>query len=471
MFRADQLKLLQDLNVNSDLAKPRHLLDPALRVGSEFALDASVHRTEDVLVLEFVAADTADRYASAPLAAMQEMLDGLDGIRSVQGLCDAAAEKVRRVAGYDRVMVYRFMADDSGWVVAESREPHLVPFLDLHHPAEDIPAQARALYLRNSLRLIAQIDYDPAPLQPPFNPRNGRPLDMSQATLRDVSPIHREYLRNMGVGASMSISIVIEGRLWGLIACHHYSPRVLPRHLRAVCEIFSGVFSRELEVRERTEQIEANIASRVVLQEIMRNLAPEADYAAGLARLSPSLLEYIPAGGAAIHAGQRGGVALVVDHEIRSLGAAPDAALTAALVEWLIGQLDASGIFATDRLGELWPPGRAMADIGSGVLAISISRAPKDFILWFRPEVIETVSWGGDPTKTLEFGPNGDRLTPRKSFEVWKQDVRGRATLLTPAQRQSRIPDLRVALLDLVVQRLNAEASANRIGIVTASNC
>ena len=217
------------------------------------------------------------------------------------------------------------------------------------------------------------------------------------------------------------------------------------------------MFSRELEVRERTEQIDANTASRVVLQEIMRNLAPEADYAKALVRLSPSLLEYIPAGGAAIHAGRRGGVTLVVDHEIQSLCDTPNETLTAALVEWLIGQMDESGVFATDRLGELWPPGQAIAGIGSGVLAISISREPKDFILWFRPEVIETVSWGGDPIKTLEFGPNGDRLTPRKSFEVWKQEVRGRATPWTHAQHQAAF-DLRVALLDLVVQRLNAEA-------------
>jgi light-regulated signal transduction histidine kinase (bacteriophytochrome) len=456
LFTPQQIAMLRDLCADSKLIKPRHLLDPALRVANDRPLDASVHRSGDLLVIEFEAADAADRFANAPLAAVQDMLEGIDGAGPLHEFCQAAADRLRRVIGYDRVMVYRFMPDDSGWVIAESREPRLNSFLDLHYPASDIPVQARALYLRNWLRLIAQVDYLPAPLTPSLNPRTGDPLDMSQATLRDVSPIHREYLRNMGVGASMSISIISEGRLWGLIACHHYSPRRLPRHLRAVCEIFGRLFSHELEIREHAREVEERIAGRAVLSKIVEGLASEEDYAEGLVKFSPSLIEYISAGGAAIRASRGGGVVLLVNRDVRLLGATPAEEQIAALGEWLAARLDKTGVFVTDRLGELWPPAREFAAIGSGLMAISISREPKDFIMWFRPEIVETVSWGGDPSRPKGPGPNGDRLTPRKSFEVWKQEVRGRSSAWTDAEREAAL-DLRVALLDIVVRRLRAD--------------
>ncbi len=162
-------------------------------------------------------------------------------------------------------------------MIAESREPHLEPFLDLHYPAADIPQQARALYVKNWLRLITQVNDSPAPLVPTHNPRTGLALDMSQAVLRDVSPIHREYLRNMGIDASMSISIIRDGALWGLIACHHYSQRILPRHLRAVCELFGAMFSLQLEAREKGEEFHDRLATRMVLQNLMLNLAAADD--------------------------------------------------------------------------------------------------------------------------------------------------------------------------------------------------
>jgi len=237
LFSPDQVSRLHLLCRETDLVKPRHLLDPLLRISADCPLDASAHRVGDTLVIEFEAADSGDPFVTDPLTAVQQMVEGFGEAASLYELCQMATASVRRVAQYDRVMVYRFMADGSGWVIAESRTPELAPFLDLHYPAADIPQQARALYLKSWLRLITQVDYDPAPLTPALNPRTGAPLDMSHAILRDVSPIHREYLRNMGIDASMSISIIVAGKLWGLIACHHNSPRRLPRHLRAVCAI------------------------------------------------------------------------------------------------------------------------------------------------------------------------------------------------------------------------------------------
>jgi two-component system, chemotaxis family, sensor kinase Cph1 len=457
LLRPDQISLLHELCADAPLTTPRHLLDPILRVQPDRPVDASIHRAGDHFVLEFVPADLQEGARRDALAVLQELVDGLDQANSLQALCQLASERVRRVTGYDRVMVYRFQPDESGWVYAESRDPRLVSFLDLHYPAADIPSQARALYLRNWLRMIVQIDYTPARLVPEINPRTGRPLDMSYATLRDVSPVHREYLRNMGVAASMSISVVVQGRLWGLIACHHYSPRQLPRHLRAACEIFGPIFSSQVDARQRVDDMDAHLASRGILQEILSGLTAQADFAEGLVSVSPSLIEYIVAGGAAVSAIGRGGVALFLNNAIRSLGRTPAQELLQALAEWVVTKLNQDGLFATDRLSELWPPAQQFAHVASGLLVISVSRQPRDLILWFRPEVVETVTWAGDPTKVRELGPNGERLTPRKSFEVWQQEVRGHAAPWTAAEIRAAI-DLRVALLELIVNRVDAAA-------------
>ena len=456
LFSVEQVNRLHALCKEADLAKPRHLLDPLFRVVADRPLDASAHRVDDNLVIEFEAAEMSDPFAADPLAAVQIMIEGFSEAASLYALCQMATASVRRVAQYDRVMIYRFMADGSGWVIAESRAPQLAPFLDLHYPAADIPQQARALYLKSWLRLITQVDYDPAPLTPTLNPRTGKPLDMSYAVLRDVSPIHREYLRNMGIDASMSISIIVAGKLWGLIACHHNSPRLLPRHIRAVCELFGSMFSLQLEARERSEQFEARLASRKILQELMLNLAGVEDYAYGLTQQTPNLLDYIHGGDVALDGARGGGVAVRVEGDITFLGTTPNREQITALTDWLTSYMtETEGVFATDRLSEIYPSAKAFANVASGLLVIAVSRDPSDFILWFRPELVETALWAGDPAKPMTTGPDGDRLSPRKSFEVWKHTVRNRALPWSAAETDSAF-DLRVSLLQVVLRRIEA---------------
>jgi two-component system, chemotaxis family, sensor kinase Cph1 len=460
LLRPDQIARLRVLSGGHELKKPRHLLDPAMRVRPERPVDASIYHVENTLVMEFEDADPTDPHALDPLACVQEMLDGLDQSPTLQAFCQTAAERVRAVAGYDRVMVYRFQPDDSGWVFAESLAEKHEPFLDLHYPASDIPKQARALYLKSWLRLITQLDYQPARLVPPLDPRSGTPLDMSHATLRDVSPIHREYLRNMGVGASMSISIIVEGKLWGLIACHHYSPRKLPRHLRAICELFGAMFSLQLEARERADHFEARLASRKQLQAIMRSMASGDDYGASLIAQATELRNYIDAVGVALLTNGKGGVSIRVNDGIKSSGETPNTEQIAPLTDWLTTHMDdTAGVFATDRLAELWPPAAEFANVGSGLVALSISVEPRDFLLWFRPEVVKTVSWAGDPAKPVTTGPNGDRLTPRKSFDAWSEEVRGRSSPWRASDIEAAV-DLRVSLLDIVLRRIDAAARA-----------
>ena len=452
-----QVNLLSALCKEVDLAKPRHLLDPVLRVVADQPLDASAHRIDNALVIEFEAAEITDAFVADPLAAVQQMVEGFGAAASLYDLCQMATVSVRRVAQYDRVMIYRFMADGSGWVIAESRTPELAPFLDLHYPAADIPQQARALYLKSWLRLITQVDYDPAPLMPTLNPRTGKPLDMSHAILRDVSPIHREYLRNMGIDASMSISIIVAGKLWGLIACHHNTPRILPRHLRAVCELFGSMFSLQLEAREKSEQFEARLASRKILQDLMLNLAGVEDYAYGLTQQTPNLLDFIHGGDIALDGTRGGGVAVRVEGEVTFLGTTPSRTQIMALTDWLTSYMtETEGIFSTDRLSEIYAPAKAFTNVASGLLVIAVSRDPSDFILWFRPELVETALWAGDPAKPVTIDPDGgERLSPRKSFEVWKHTVRNRALPWTPAEKDSAF-DLRVSLLQVVLRRIEA---------------
>jgi light-regulated signal transduction histidine kinase (bacteriophytochrome) len=462
LFRADQIERVRALATALDLRKPRHVLDPLLRIRGDFPLDVSLHRSGGALVLEFEAADTADRFAADPLTGVQEMIAGMGEAGSLQALCQLAAERVREVAQYDRVLVYRFMQDDSGWVIAEGRKPELQPFLDLHYPAADIPKQARALYVKSWLRLITQVNYDAAPLMPRNNPLTGEPLDMSQAILRDVSPVHRQYLRNMGINASMSISIICGGKLWGLIACHHYSPRLLPRHLRAVCELFGSMFSMQLEARESGEQFGARLASRMVLQNLMLNLAGADDYAFGLTQQSPNLLDYIHGGTVAADGTPQGGVAVCVNGQLTFLGITPSQDQILSLVSWLDSHmLQTPGVYSTDRLSEVWSPAAAFTEVASGLLVISVSPEPSNFIMWFRPELIGTVNWAGEPRKLSRGAADGDQLTPRKSFEVWKETVRGRSLSWTPGELDAAF-DLRVSLLHVVLRRINEAAKERK---------
>ncbi len=458
LIAGEQVDRFRAILGGSDLVKARHLLDPFMRMRPDRPVDLSVHRSARALVLEFEDADLTDPHVIDPLATVQGMLDGLDRSENLHALCQMAAENVRRVAGYDRVMVYRFQHDDSGWVFAEAKIDQLEPFLDLHYPASDIPGQARAMYLQSWIRLITGVDYEPARLVPQLHPRTGEPLDMSHATLRDVSPIHLEYLRNMGVGASMSISIIVEGKLWGLIACHHSSPRRLPRHLRAICELFGAMFSLQLEARERAAQLEARLASRRTLHDIITTLSEWHDYGAGLFHQAGTLLDYIDANGLALRVSGQGGVAIKVNNGVNRTGNTPSDEQIADLTDWLAARIDGcGGVFVTDRLSELWAPGEAFADIGSGLLALSISVEPRDFILWFRPEAIETVRWAGDPAKPVEPSEYGERLTPRKSFDAWAQEVRHRSAPWSTSDGDAAA-DLRVSLLDIVLRRIDAAA-------------
>ncbi len=375
------------------------------------AWDAIVHHppgAERLLVLELERAEGPRPLAYAnTFQLVRGSLSELNRARSLEELYDVAAREVRDLTGFDRVMVYRFDADYNGEVVAEAKRADLNAFHGLHYPATDIPAQARALYELNWIRLISDIGYTPSPLVPQLNPVTGTPLDLTYATLRSVSPIHVEYLQNMGVTASMSISLLKDGTLWGLIACHHYSGPHAPSYgARAAAEFLGSVLSLRLVAQVEEDRI---AAARRVARDLAGLVAASRDEDLPLTEAlvqQPALLSIMEADGVVVRA--QGRTAMV--------GIEPDDA--AAVLRWAAST--GEDVTATDSLGTV-VPGSPYA----GALVVNL--ADGDAIAWLRREVATAVDWGGDPHNKAIARLEGDsvRLSPRKSFERWREVVRG----------------------------------------------
>lgn len=347
---------------------------------------------------------------------MKRSVARFQSARTVREFCQMVTEEVRRVSGYDRVMIYKFQKDWSGHVIAEdmARDLGIPSYLDLHYPASDIPSQARALFLLNTVRMLPDAKYAPSRVVPELNPLIGKPLDMSFAFLRGASRMYTEYLVNMGVRASLTLAISSGDQLWGLVACHHYSPRQVPYDVRTACEFLSRVVSLQVVDKGRHEESRYRERMSEVHSCIVQSVAREEHLVEVLTGCRPGLRDFLDSGG----------VAVLAEGECRLLGTTPSEPQVRLLVEWLRSS-QGTEVFSTDALPQLYPAAKSFKDTACGVLAVPISRQRGEYVLWFRPEEIRTVNWGGDPYKPVEVGPLGDRLTPRKSFELWSQTVQG----------------------------------------------
>lgn len=409
-------------------------------------LDVAVHSSGTLTVIEFEPHDQAG--FSSHVGTLRAIMHDLEATGDVQAICREATDQMKRLLGFDRVMVYKFHADQSGEVIAEAREPHLDSFFGLRYPKTDIPAQARALYLRNPFRIISDVNAEPVSIVPQVS-LEGAPLDLSLSTLRAVSPIHIEYLRNMGVEASLSISIVVRGKLWGLFACHHYSPRVLPFSLRTVAELFSQLFSLLLDRMMTDAGSRLSSRGRELHDRLMARLAGGADLAEALPTLDAVIGETVP----------HDGVSIYVDGLYRSRGNAPGEEQFRALLPAL-NSGPTSRVFASNELASRIPAAQAFVETAAGAMVVPVSRRPRDYFVLWRRELPQTVTWAGNPEKAIEYGPNGARLTPRKSFEAWQQSVHGRSGEWTEEEQQIA-ESLRVTLLEVIL-RLTDEAVQER---------
>lgn len=408
--------------------------------------DLALHFSGDQIVLEAEPASSDQLEASAMVRAMIARLSQAEGMTAY---FREGARQVRALTGFDRVMVYRFDETGSGEVVAEALRPGTDSFLGLHYPASDIPAQARRLYMRNIFRVIADVDAAPVPITPVLDAKR-QVLDQSLSVLRAVSPIHIEYLKNMGVRASLSISILVDGKLWGLFACHHYSPRLPSFAYRTAAELFGQMFSLMLESRERREAADYEARARAVADRMMATVAQDGDLLNNAQWIGDMVFDTIPADGVGVY----------LDGAVSLAGLTPDRAQFAGIVRML--NKEAGGqVFASPSIQTLLPEARDYADRAAGMIAIPLSRAPRDYVVLFRSEQLRAVRWAGNPEKAVELGPNGARLTPRKSFELWSELVKGQSVPFSAAER--RVAEtLRSGMLEVLV-RLSEVAEQERV--------
>lgn len=396
--------------------------------GERREFDAILHREPGGILLVELEVAFGERPYSFPntYQAVRSSVAELNQAATLSELYDTTARAVRELTGFDRVMVYRYDEEYNGEVVAESKRDDLNSFLGLHYPSTDIPAQARALYEKSWLRLISDVDYKPAPLVPAVDPAVGAPQDLTHATLRSVSPIHIEYLQNMGVHASMSISLLRHGRLWGLIACHHYAgPHLPPFGTRVAAEFLGSTLSLRLVDQHEDDQLHKRLDAQAMLTKLTAAFIDHSKPLTSALLGAPDLLDLVPADGAVVDIGG--------DRQVR--GTVPQPEVVAAVVSWARSAGD--DIARTDRLARTLPDVAVDAQLAAGALVLNLPDG--QYVAWFRREVLRSVDWGGDPYNKAIANSEGEgvRLSPRKSFDRWQEVVRERCEPWTATELES----------------------------------
>ena len=381
-----------------------------------------LHRYDELLWLEFEPV-TETNAAPLDLSFLNGALGQMLAASKVQEFCQHAVEQVRAITGFDRVAIYRFAADESGEIVAEAIREDLSPWLGLHYPASDLPQQARAMYLKNWLRFIPNVTYEPVPLVPVNNPVTNRPPDMTHAVLRSVSPLHLEYLRNMGSAATMTISLINQGRLWGMITCHHLTPRLVSYELRELCQFIGKTFSALLPSKLQHDEDDYQLRIQEQQAKLFEHVSTHPNFVNGLHQEAPTVKDIFECDGAAI----------CFDEDMVTVGTTPTPDQIRELLAWLQANAK-TDVFHTDSYAALNPAGLAIRATASGFIAASLTDAPGNYLLWFRPEMVRTVTWAGQQEKPKVLIDGRLFLSPRQSFEQWKELVENTAAPWKPVE-------------------------------------
>ncbi len=408
----------------------------AVIVGKQ-RLHASGHRLGDLAYFE-LEPDAEDAGTRAPIYSLaRHLVPLMQQTDSVDALCRVVVAEMKRLTGFGRCLAYRFDAEGHGEVLAEAVDEGYDAYAGHHFPASDIPAQARELYRINHIRLIPDANYQPVPVRF-LDGRLPTSLDLSQAALRSVSPVHLQYMRNMGTLASMSVSILVDGQLWGLVSCHNHAAHHLSWQTRMACEHLGQLLSLQIEAKEENERVNEQLRLRQLTLAIVAHLA-ESD--ATLQRLMEEP-------GPLLRLGRATGAAVILNDQCWSVGETPPAETLIRLGQWLGNRIDE--VDHTDRLATDAPALTASLGGAAGLLAISISKLHRHYIVWFRPEIVQTVVWAGEPRK--EIAQSDGRLHPRLSFASWRQQLRGRSLPWTPGEVHA-VQELRQALIGIVLRR------------------
>jgi light-regulated signal transduction histidine kinase (bacteriophytochrome) len=376
----------------------------------------------DWLVVEIEPATTEQTSAAVVLSQLSAAAGAFERSADLKALCARGAVEFRRLTGFDRVMIYRFLDDEAGVVLAEDVVEGMPSFMNHRFPGSDIPGQARALYVRNRVRVIPDIAYTPAPMRPAW--AEPEPLDMSDCALRSVSPVHMQYMRNMGVGASASVSIVKDGVLWGLIACHHRTAMLMPYDVRVAAQALAEGFARQIRAKEEADLSRERMRLRDMEDMLRARFERLGGLETDLSSALPELQRLLDADG----------IAAVRGSSVHRTGVCPANQDIRRLVEMISAQ--PATAWSTDNLKAEWPEGERLQESASGVLAVVVDAQEPFVLTWFRAEQVQEVEWAGNPHKQASTGPGG-LLTPRASFEAWRETVRGRARAWRPAELES----------------------------------
>mgnify|MGYP002777027117 FL=1 len=411
--------------------------------GDEYSVfDGVFHRnTEGFLILEL---EPALAQENIPFLSFYHLarasINRLEETSNLQEFCQIIVQEIRNVTGFDRVMLYKFDNDGHGSVIAEEKLDSMEPYFGLHFPESDIPRPARKLFASNWIRLIPDSRCEPVTLVPAINSISKEPTELTNSILRSAAPCHYEYLHNMGVGASLTISLIKEQKLWGLIACHHQTPMYVSYELRKACEFLGRMVFSEIASREETEDFAYRRQLAYMQSTLVEYMSQEENFVDGLLEHKPNLLDLANAQGAAICCG----------NTCKTIGKTPAVEDLNFLVQWLKNNVQEE-VFYTDSLTQIYPDAERFKHVASGLLAIPISK--RNYVLWFRPEVIQTVNWGGDPHNAYELNSDeGLRLCPRKSFQLWQETVRLTSLPWQQVEVKAAL-ELRKAIVNIVLRQ------------------
>ncbi len=426
--------------------------------GTSRPFDAVVHTSGGLTLLELEPASSDELTAKRMSEVMRVAVAQLEQAESVTELAHEIAAEMRALTGFDRVWVYRFHEDWHGEIIGEARRDGIETWLGMHYPASDIPSQARALFLKNWVRAIPDIAFRPSPLVPVLNPVTQEPLDLGGALLRSVSPIHVQYLQNMGVTASLVISLIHRGKLWGLISGHHYTgPKRVSYAERTLCEFLAQALSLQIGAVDRLDDRAHALDVRHRVTHLLERLGAAPTVRDAMLMGDITMANALSASGAAIAVGD----------DVTTIGTTPAPQELAALLQWL--RATPEEIVVTATLATRFPPAADYASTASGLMALPLTLDRRGYLVWFRGEQRQSVKWAGDPRKPVTIAPDGSaRLHPRGSFAVWEEEARGSSAPWAAEEREAAL-DLRRGVLDLQIRRAEEISQLNEELLVTNS--
>lgn len=421
------------------------------RKGEE-CFDGFVHRIADAVILELQPAVSEVNFLELANL-VRGAIAKLKRTSTLKEFLQLAAREVRKITNFDRVMIYQFDAQGAGEVIAEAKQKELSPsYLGLHYPATDIPQAARELYRRSLVRVVPNLQAAASELVAMENSQtSSHQLDLSLSVLRSVHPCCVEFHRNMGTAAIVVISLIKDDKLWGLISCHHRTPKNISIELRSACELLGQFVSSELANKVIQEEVDYKVKLESLRSEIIESISQAQNFIDALIQPEPRLLELVGAKGAAV----------CLDGEITLVGTTPTLEEIEELIDWAHSRVK-DNLFYTDSLPKLYPKAKTFKDTACGLLLLQISQIKRYYILWFRPEVLQTVDWAGNPNESIKIAADGSvSICPRQSFAKWQEIVRYTSLPWLPPEIDSACA-LKNAIVGIVLQKAEELAKLNQ---------